>query len=91
MNRMVGLALLIALAGTSFISSPTQAQGPAPGLAQQRFNVCWTGLSIPSCPPRTVPACFGTVPCPSLFGQLNVCTNWQCIRQYLIPRGRRTR
>jgi hypothetical protein len=71
MLRIVVLALLLILGGTSFTSSPAQAQRPVTRFAPATPTVAshWCGRTFLSyCEPPYVPVCISQIPC-SYFGQ----------------------
>jgi hypothetical protein len=85
MLRIVVLALLLIVGGTSFNSSPAQAQRPA--FPTQAFTPCWTVL-LPACPPGRLLVCYNRIAC-SYFGQQgSLCTEWRCQIPGLRLRGR---
>jgi hypothetical protein len=89
MLRIIVLAPLLILGGTSFTGSPAQAQviGPPRPLLS-----CWTLYPVltyedlpwfeaPSCPSGWVPHCDRqSGACMSQFGIAYLCREWRCIR-----------
>jgi hypothetical protein len=94
MLRIVVLALLLVLGGTSFTSSPAHAQVSIPGPAGRCFTLFpltkyegeyWFELLQPSCPPRQKPRCFKKSACTTQFGEASVCREWRCVLAGLPP------
>jgi hypothetical protein len=95
MLRIVVLALLLILGGTSFASSPAQAQGSIIGPPSQCFTFFplinyegarWFELQLPSCPAGRMPRCSKRSACITQLGEkAAVCREWRCVFGFRPP------